>query len=245
MKKLVKTVISSALIAIGSAAGAATPEEIQAKYRGKFEELRKEGNALKNKEQPSAVGATVGIDCKTKMGLQTIKIPVPEVTMRLETFVFHILEMKMDETRFGPAVITVPQFKWGEQTVKMHWPEIKNGLMEIKMDLPEVTCGDVRASLESTKGQAKSLEGRAKQLGEQMKKELSDSMKGPLLEQKKQALSSIDGAIKGLEAMIAHARSAKGKVDDLVTKLQNLNGDRVKVIQQFDEALTKLGVTAK
>jgi hypothetical protein len=66
-----------------------------------------------------------------------------------------------------------------------------------------------------------------------------------LLEQKKQALSSIDGAIKGLEAMIAHARSAKGKVDDLVTKLQNLNGDRVKVIQQFDEALTKLGVTAK
>lgn len=245
MNKLLTTAAAALALIAGVGAHAATAEDVQAKYRTQFEKLRAEGEALKKKDQPSAVGATIELDCKTKMGLQMIAIPVPEVTMRLETFIFHMLETKWAETRIGPVVMHLPQFKWGEQTVKMHWPEIKNGFMEIKMHLPEVTCGDARVNLESTKAQGASLEARAKSLAEKMKKELGDTQKGPLLEQKKKSLDQIDGAIKGFEAMIEHIRGAKGKVDDLVGKLNELNGQRAKVVQQFDEALAKLGVVVK
>src|SRR5689334_9251378 len=99
MKKSVKVAVAlTAVAAIAhSTSFAQTAGELPPKYKSRVEALKSKGEALKRTERPSALGATVGIDCKTKFGLQSINVPIPEVTMNLQEIILH-----------------VPEFKWAE-----------------------------------------------------------------------------------------------------------------------------------
>lgn len=222
------------------AVDAQTADEIKAKYDKEFQALNAKGQRLSHdaeQNKPSAAGAVINLDCKTKIGLQTVVIDVPEVTMRLQQWIFHVPATGMRETRVGPIVMHVPQFWMQEQRVSLHVPEFKIGRQEIKLHVPEVTCGDPRIKLESIKQAAGSISAEAKSLADSMKKELTQ----PLLVQKTAALNTIDAMIKGAEVSVAQVRSISG-VDaaPFDAKLRELVAQRATVERQFDEAIAKM-----
>jgi hypothetical protein len=221
------------------AADAQTADDIKAKYDKEFQELNAKGQRLSRdagKDKPSTVGAVLNIDCKSKMGLQSIVIDVPEVSMKLQEWVFHLPATGMKETRVGPVVLHLPQFWMQEQRMSLHVPEFRIGRQEIKLHVPEVTCGDPRIKIESTKQAAKTITAEAKALGDKMKKELTK----PLLEQKDTALNTFDAMIKGAEAAVAQIRSKGGDAAPFAAKLGELIAQRATIVRQFDEAIAKM-----
>ncbi len=137
---------------------------IQDKFAPRIAELQQRGQQMKEDfNEPTKVGAVIGVDFKVDwkpvdiifdvpsvtMRDQSVKFDLPETTMRLQTISWDMpsICMKYIEFPWGGG-FHVPEPCMKRQEIKLHLPEFTMKTQEVIMGIPEFTMERVKWRLD-------------------------------------------------------------------------------------------------
>ncbi len=239
--KTLFSALASTLVVLS--AQASTTEErsaqLQADFKAKMATIETELSNLKPR-RPNDVEAVVGLRCEIKTGKHEIKLHLPEVAMRLQTWSAHVPVFWWGVTSVGPIKLHLPQTKMERQQMILHVPEVAMRLTKLAFDIPELRCGDVQAEFRSTEDRAKALGAQAKNLTELLQGDLKKLHLQDLERQRKLVVATFDDALGDMHAWIERVKGRNGNTAELVVAHGTLQKQRAEALASFDQAAAQL-----
>lgn len=235
--------------------------KIEARYKPRLDKLAAEGRRL-GEDVPS--GTEIILDTKMEtvevklhvpevtMRLQTWKLHIPEVTMKIRTFSWHVPEVKMVMKDLGIMKTKVPEVRMSRkewktkipevtmrlQTWKLHIPEVVMKLRSFSFDVPKVGAAKADVKARAKRGSAIAVE--SEKLASEMQAEISIATKDFLGNLRSQMTKQFDVAISDFDRAIAASPNDPAIRKDLEAKRNEVVNDRSKALAEMDAQLAKL-----
>jgi hypothetical protein len=209
------------------------------------------------------------------MGLQRIVITVPEVTMRQQRWVYHTPSVRMKRIKVGEhpefhglhiewkgnyvdvpepfmqeqvTILGIPEFKMGNQEIKLHLPQMAMREHRWSFDVPDFTVRDVHVEIGKQKTAAEDLQSRGQALSKQMKSEIDQVLLEELPKKREEVVAAfVDGEKRMFDAL---AEARKFNVDTskpfpdgqpaLDEVLKSLQASRATALKAIDDQIANI-----
>jgi hypothetical protein len=214
------------------------------------------------------------------MGLQRIVITVPEVAMRQQRWVYHTPSVRMKRVQVGVhpewhgpfhmewkanymdvpetfmqeqvTILGIPEFKMGNQEIKLHLPQMAMREHRWSFDVPDFTVQDVQVEIGKQKTAAEELQSRGQALSKQMKSEIDQVLLEELPKKREEVVAAFADGEKRMVDAIAEARKfnvdtskpfpdGQPALDDV---LKSLQASRATALQAIDDQIANIRKSA-
>lgn len=244
-------------------------EEIQLikdKYQSSFDEIRKQAKsigdldlsdteaAIKIKIEPTMVEHQLKLhipEIITK--LQTWKLHIPEIHSKLQTWIFHTPSTRMELVDFGlfkthipvpfmqehVVKLHIPEVYTKLQTWKLHIPEVYSKLQTWKFHIPSVNIKDVDVEIRKAKEKGNALGQKGRTLAVAMETEINNATERFLTKGKGQVAKKFDDAISSVQTMLSQQSDQEIK-DKLSKNLADIKVEKANALTKIQDTIDNL-----